>query len=94
MNLEDELKLALRRKQPPPGFRQRVLAATQRPRRTYAYRSIAAAVLLTAILGGTTAHYVEQRREGERAKEQVLEALRITSHTLRDTREHIHELSK
>lgn len=94
MNLEDELKLALRRKQPPPGFRQRVLAATRRPRRAYAYRSIAAAVLLTAILGGTTAHYVEQRREGERAKEQVLEALRITSHTLRDTREHIHELSK
>jgi hypothetical protein len=92
MNLEDELKLAFRRKQPPPGFRERVLAATRRPR--HAYRSIAAAVLLTAILGGTSAHYIEQRREGERAKEQVLEALRITSHTLRDTREHIHQLSK
>ncbi len=92
MNLEDELKLALQRKEPPPGFRQRVLAATRRPRRPY--RSLAAAALLTLLLGGTTAHFIEERREGERAKEQVLQALRITSHELRDTRQHIHELTK
>src|SRR6185369_16212314 len=73
MNFEDELKLALRRKEPPPGFRQRVLAATRRPR--HAYRSLAAAALLTLLLGGTTAHFIEERREGERAKEQVLLAL-------------------
>ena len=93
MNLEDQLKLALQRKQPPPGFRDRVLAATRRPQR-HPYRSLAAAALLTLLIGGTTAHYVEQRREGERAKEQVLLALRITSHKLRDTREHVLELSK
>ena len=92
MNLEDQLKLALQRKQPPPGFRDRVLA-TRRPQR-HPYRSLAAAALLTLLIGGTTAHYVEQRREGERAKEQVLLALRITSHKLRDTREHVLELSK
>jgi len=92
MNFEEELKLALRRKEPPPGFRDRVLAAT-RPRPRHVWRQLAAAALLTAILGGTTAHWIEQRREGERAKEQVLLALRITSEKLRDTREHIHELS-
>ncbi|HEY4641169.1 MAG TPA: hypothetical protein VII75_07470 [Thermoanaerobaculia bacterium] len=93
MNLDEELKLALRRKEPPPRFRDRVLAATkQRPRKIW--RPLAAAALLTLVIGGTTARYVEQRREGERAKEQVLLALRITSQKLHDTREHIHELSK
>jgi hypothetical protein len=92
MNLEEELKLALQRKEPHPGFRERVLAATRRPR--HAYRNIAAAALLTLLLGGTTAHFIEERREGERAKEQVLLALRITSHKLHDTREHILEISK
>jgi hypothetical protein len=92
MNLDEELKLALRRKEPPPGFRDRVLAATRRPRQTW--RPLAAAALLTLVIGGTTAHYIEQRREGQRAKAQVLQALRITSQKLRDTREHIHDLSK
>jgi hypothetical protein len=104
MNLEDELKLALQRKEPPPGFRQRVLRQAESSpyvrqplRLSYrrrSYRSLAAAALLTLVLGGTTAHFIEQRREGERAKEQVLQALRITSHELRDTREHIQELTK
>lgn len=93
MNLEQELKLAFRRKEPPPGFRDRVLAATRRPQR-HPYRSLAAAALLTLLIGGTTARYIEQRREGERAKEQVLLALRITSHKLRDTREHVLDISK
>ena len=92
MNLDEELRLALRRKEPPPGFRHRVFAATRRPR--HVWRPLAAAALLTLVIGGTTARYVEQRREGERAKEQVLQALRITSQKLRDTREHIHDLSK
>ena len=111
MNLEEQLKLALQRKQPPPGFRDRVLAACgagsptragagsptraiRRLREPALHRRLAAAALLTLLIGGTTAHYVEQRREGERAKEQVLLALRITSHKLRDTREHVLELSK
>ena len=99
MNFEDELKLALRRKEPPPGFRHRVLRQAEsssyvrRPLRL-SYRNIAAAALLTLLLGGTTAHFIEERREGERAKEQVLLALRITSHKLHDTREHILEISK
>lgn len=96
MNFEDELKLALQRKEPPPGFRERVLAATsaRTGRARHLFRSLAAAALLTVLVGGTTAHFIEQRREGERAKEQVLQALRITSHELRDTRQQIHELTK
>lgn len=98
MNLDEELKLALRRKEPPPGFRDRVLREiNSSPRQaeslSYTHR-IAAAALLALVIGGTTARYIEQRREGERAKEQVLQALRITSQKLRDTREHIHDLSK
>lgn len=98
MNLEDELKLALQRKEPPPGFRERVLRQAEslsyvrQPLRLS--RRLAAAALLTVLLGGTTAHFIEQWREGERAKEQVLQALRITSHELRDTRQHIQELTK
>jgi hypothetical protein len=93
MNLDEELKRALQRKEPPPGFRERVLAATKQ-RSRYSWRPLAAAALLTLVVGGTTARYIEQRREGERAKEQVLLALRITSQKLRDTRGHIHDLSK
>jgi hypothetical protein len=98
MNLEEELKLALQRKEPPPGFRERVLRQAESSpyvrQPLLSYRNLAAAALLTLLIGGTTAHFIEERREGERAKEQVLQALRITSQTLRDTREHIHQLSK
>lgn len=103
MNLEEQLKLALQRKEPPPGFRDRVLAtcdagsptrAVRRVGEPALHRRLAAAALLTLLIGGTTAHYIEQRREGERAKEQVLLALRITSHKLRDTREHVLDISK
>ena len=94
MNLESQLRAALRHKQPPAGFRESVLAATRRqPRLRPAWRAIAAAALLTLLAGGTTARWVEERREGQRAKEQVLTALRITTDKLRDTRETIHEAS-
>jgi len=90
MNLEEQLRAALQRKEPPAGFRDRVVRAA---RERSPWRRVAAAAVLMAVLGGTTVRYVEQRREGERAKEQVLQALRITSHQLRDTREQIHDVS-
>jgi len=100
MNIENELTEALARKSPPPGFTARVMAAIEseprtRSRRPHTWRQWAvAAGLLLAIGGGTTARYIEQRREGERAKAQVLLALHITSAKLRDTREHVRAIGR
>ena len=100
MNIEAELKEALRREEPPEGFTERVLLScrAQRgiPRRTgfraplgmtRVWRAIAAAVLLAAILGGGEAVRVI------RAKQQMLTALHITGAKLRDARNHVHEIS-
>lgn len=100
MNIENDLSEALARKSPPPGFTARVMSAIEqesraprRPARAW-WQWTAAAALLMAIGGGTAAHYIEQRREGERAREQVLLALRITGAKLRDTREHVRAISR
>jgi len=100
MSIEQGLKEALARKSPPPGFTARVMDAIGRETRVPArparrwWQWAAAAALLMAIGGGTTAHYIEQRREGERAKQQVLLALRITGAKLRGTREHVRAISR
>lgn len=82
MSLETELKNALRRVPVPEGFADRVLARVSRPERPAAisspWRAIAATLLLAMVLGGWGAReVVERRREGERARKQVLLALRI-----------------
>jgi len=88
--LDDALREALRREEPPEGFAGRVMARIEaRGQRAGAWDglmagfrgprlrwagAIAAAVLLTGAVG-----YQERRRaEGERAKSQVMLALRIT----------------
>ena len=90
MSLENELKEALRRKQPPAGFTDRVmerLVEDRRPR--LSYRAIAATLLLTAVLGGWSALTIAERREGERAREELLLALRITSEKLQTAQNHV-----
>src|SRR5262249_51789375 len=79
--LDDELKFALGRVDPPPGFAERVVAGAggRRPSRWWP-GAIAAAVLLAA--GVEIQRDYRQRAEGERAKEKVLLALRITSSKL------------
>lgn len=127
MNIENDLREALARTSPPPGFAARVMDAIEHepaprisPGRTAAgwsdwwrrlgqpstppvparrrprlWQWAAAAALLMAIGGGTTAHYyIERQREGERAKEQVLLALHITSAKLRGAREHVRAIAK
>ena len=100
MNLDNELSAALRRKEPPAGFTERVLVSCRAPRgiprrtgflaplgMTRAWRAVAATVLLAAVLGGGEAVRVY------RAKQQMLAALHITSAKLRDARNHVHEIS-
>src|SRR4051812_33894513 len=86
MNLDHELKQALRRVPAPEGFADRVLAHAKNGERPAAaaprWRAVAATLLVAAVLGGWSANQVLERRrehdEGERAREQVLVALRIT----------------
>jgi hypothetical protein len=87
MNFEDDLTRALTRKSAPDGFADRILARIETPRhRTSTLRRIAAAIVLTAALGGLTAHQIiEHRRneEGERARRQLMTALHIASAKMR-----------
>ena len=83
MNLEDELRSALRRREPSPDFTDRVLARVAAAPAPHAARpwvrwvaALAASVLLAA-------GAVEYRHyQGERAKSQVLLAVRIAGGTL------------
>lgn len=92
MSLEDDLQRALRRERPSAGFSSRVLsrienggipngATRHRPR----WRAVAASLTLTAILGGWGAFAIHERRqeEGERARQQVLLALKIAGEKVR-----------
>ena len=95
MNLEDDLKRALRRQSPPAGFADRVMQrieqeSTETERRTpdhrtrpVWWRAAAASVTLAAILGGYATHRVAEHRRGEHAKEQVLTAMRIAGEKVR-----------
>jgi len=92
MNLDHELKAALRRKTPGPGLAGKVLERIEReqavPRGrnffgSLATRRIAAVLTLTAMLGGWAAHQEFERRRGERAKDEVLLALHIAGAKVR-----------
>jgi hypothetical protein len=88
MNFEDNLTRAFERKSAPDGFADRVLSRlATRPQRTFStLRRIAAAIAITAALGGLTAHQIiEHRRneEGQRARRQLMTALHIASAKMR-----------
>lgn len=81
MNLESELRSALKRREAPPGFAGRVLARTARPapgRRLLRITAWAAAASLVAASGLEYRNY----RQGVQAKEQVMLALRIAGSEL------------
>jgi len=83
--LEDELRQALRRREPPAGFAERVMArarASERDERRpgwLSWRWLAAATAVVVVAAGL--NFMEERRrrlEGERAKEEVMLALELT----------------
>ena len=94
MQLENDLKRALRRESPPAGFSSRVLARIERreeqPRRWW--RAAAASVTLAMLLGGYGTHKVIEHRRGERAREQVLEAMRIAGEKMSYAREEVRQI--
>lgn len=99
MNLEQELKDALARKSPSAGFAARVLervaADERRPTDRVSrsgWRAVAAALTMTAILGGWAAREAVSRRAGERAGDEVMTALRITSEKLRVAQDRVQQI--
>lgn len=90
-DFEQELRQALERRPAPPSLKRRLLAQRAARSRPQAVRSsfvlwqrLAASVVLVAALGGglTWSHHEQELRKGQEARQQVLTALRITSHAL------------
>jgi len=85
--LEDELKNALRRQEPPEGFANRTLLkiSESRPRTRFSLfhgcglRWAFAGIVLLLLAAGAGAYYQarEEQRRGKEAKEQLMLALRI-----------------
>jgi hypothetical protein len=86
-DFEQELREAFARRPAPPSLKRKLMEkrrAQRRPRPAVVWQRLAAVLALAAVLGGALEwrHQEEERRKGEAAREQVLTALRITSHAL------------
>ena len=88
---EIELRQALERRPAPPGLKRKLMAereARKRPRAVggsfVLWQRLAASIVLVAAIGGGLAwrQHEQELRKGEEARQQVLTALRITSHAL------------
>jgi len=100
MKIERELSAALRRRRPPEGFTSRVVEAAGRDRARQRARmgrwrvaAIAAVLALLVVSGvGIERRAREQQRiaEGERAKAEVMLALKITSQKLSNVKSTLH----
>jgi hypothetical protein len=96
-DLEKQLRESLQRKDPPAGFAGRVLALARdrnsrdrnnmdapRKRRAFPWRSVAVAAAMLLLVWGVTIYQDSRRRaEEERAKENLMYALRRTGSQLR-----------
>ncbi len=91
MNLEDELRAALRREDPSPGFARRVAAQAKfsaKPKRAMP-RMIWAAAIAAMLAVGFTATYEYRQMKAERASRDAVIALRIAAEKLNMTREKV-----
>ena len=95
---DDQLREALRRRQPPEDFSEKVLARIRqqpapRPRSSFrAWMAVAAAAVMLMTVVGLPAYREHTRRiKGERAKEQVMLTLRMTGATLRRVQERVQQ---
>jgi hypothetical protein len=105
--LEEQLKKALQRVEPPAGFAERVLARAAGEKREKKVHSrawlawfgvsglrwAAAYALCVALATSGIVYHREQQRKGEKAKEQLMLALRITSSKLQIVTESVQELN-
>ena len=92
-DFERELAQALERRPAPPNLKRRVmerrgLLTIERRRHSWViWERVAAGLLLAAMMGGAVEwkmRKVEEQRQGEEVRRQVMIALRITGHTLNE----------
>jgi hypothetical protein len=97
-DFEKELRAQLQARSAPGGFADRVMARVpmrQAPRGTFlgfglpVWRWAVAAVLVAVMVLGGIERDHQRRLAGERAREQVLLALRITGSTLRNVQQKV-----
>ena len=82
-DLEQDLREALHRREPPPGFADRVMARVPQ-RRAYPRWLALVATLLIAVVGASLWQVREQqnRASAEKARAELVYALQVTSHGL------------
>jgi anti-sigma-K factor RskA len=89
---ERDLKESLKRREPPPGFAERVLAhtfATEKPG-FWGWRWVAVAAMVLLVIGGVALVREQRRRaEDELRKQQLIVALQITSSKLNRVQERL-----
>jgi hypothetical protein len=85
---EDELRKALSRHEPSPGFTDRVLAQTEQPEKPqerpwfFSWRLASLAATLVLLVFGLFYRHQERMERGEAAKQQLLLAIRIAGSEL------------
>jgi hypothetical protein len=94
MNLDEELRAALRREDPSPDFAKRVVARAKvsPARKSPMPRMIWAAAMAAMLAIGFTAMFEYRQMKAERAGRDAVIALRITAEKLNMTRDKIHRL--
>ena len=91
MNLDDELRAALQRENPSPGFAMRVVAKAQSSRvpKASIRRLVWVAALAAMLAIGFTATYEYRQMKAERAGRDAVLALRIAAEKLNLAREKV-----
>ena len=95
MDIEEQLRTALKRESPPAGFADRVMAAARGPRpeaRGLSHWRAAAVLMLTVLVSAWSARQIERRREGERARDEVMLALHIAGAKVHYAQTQVHEI--
>ena len=91
MNLEDELRTALRRENPPAGFAGRTAARAPSSPRSRIYWAMGIAAMLAV---GFAAQFEYHEIKAERASREAVLALRIAAEKLNLTRDRVLKLTE
>ena len=107
MNLEDDLRRALKRTDPPPDFASRVLTRVERetarprtggrivtPMPMRHWLAAAATLALVAVGGARYYEHQQQVAQAERIQADIMLAMQITSETLTRVQEKLQEHSR